>query len=152
MTFTRNRQHFRFPRGPSFAGSCCLRPSRSSPLQGAWLSHASRTPPAASPTPPTPLRCSPRGEAAWCGPPARSPCAHAPAAACGRSRSGGAVFLAVGALEQQSQHRIRTLEPRADDLAVLRSEERRVGKECVSTCRSRGSPGHEKKRKNKQHE
>src|SRR3546814_17647646 len=25
---------------------------------------------------------------------------------------------------------------------VLRSEERRVGKECVSTCRSRGSPYH----------
>src|SRR3546814_13616521 len=29
-----------------------------------------------------------------------------------------------------------------------RSEERRVGKECVSTCRSRGSPYH-KKKKNK---
>src|SRR3546814_12610650 len=27
-------------------------------------------------------------------------------------------------------------------LSVLRSEERRVGKECVSTCRSRGSPSH----------
>src|SRR3546814_13885501 len=27
----------------------------------------------------------------------------------------------------------------------LRSEERRVGKECVSTCRSRWSPDHEKK-------
>src|SRR3546814_16632595 len=27
----------------------------------------------------------------------------------------------------------------------FRSEERRVGKECVSTCRSRGSPYHEKK-------
>src|SRR3546814_17943500 len=26
-----------------------------------------------------------------------------------------------------------------------RSEERRVGKECVSTCRSRGSPAHENK-------
>src|SRR3546814_19760132 len=25
---------------------------------------------------------------------------------------------------------------------ALRSEERRVGKECVSTCRSRGSPSH----------
>src|SRR3546814_11875298 len=30
-----------------------------------------------------------------------------------------------------------------------RSEERRVGKECVSTCRSRGSPYHETKKKNK---
>src|SRR3546814_11699236 len=31
-----------------------------------------------------------------------------------------------------------------DDIA--RSEERRVGKECVSTCRSRWSPCHEKKK------
>src|SRR3546814_12922191 len=31
--------------------------------------------------------------------------------------------------------------------AVGRSEERRVGKECVSTCRSRWSPYHEKKKK-----
>src|SRR3546814_14301469 len=29
-----------------------------------------------------------------------------------------------------------------------RSEERRVGKECVSTCRSRWSPDHYKKKKN----
>src|SRR3546814_14839883 len=27
-------------------------------------------------------------------------------------------------------------------VSILRSEERRVGKECVSTCRSRGSPYH----------
>src|SRR3546814_19966049 len=32
----------------------------------------------------------------------------------------------------------------------LRSEERRVGKECVSTCRSRWSPLHHKKNKQKQ--
>src|SRR3546814_5611144 len=32
---------------------------------------------------------------------------------------------------------------------VDRSEERRVGNECVSTCRSRGSPYHEKKKKRK---
>src|SRR3546814_12021995 len=31
-----------------------------------------------------------------------------------------------------------------------RSEERRVGKECVSTCRSRWSPYHSKKKKHKQ--
>src|SRR3546814_11579314 len=31
--------------------------------------------------------------------------------------------------------------------APSRSEERRVGKECVSTCRSRWSPYHEKKKK-----
>src|SRR3546814_12597884 len=32
-----------------------------------------------------------------------------------------------------------------------RSEERRVGKECVSTCRSRWAPYHEKKKKKKKH-
>src|SRR3546814_16609806 len=30
---------------------------------------------------------------------------------------------------------------------LMRSEERRVGKACVSTCRSRWSPDHEKKKK-----
>src|SRR3546814_11918684 len=34
------------------------------------------------------------------------------------------------------------LEPAPRRLAVARSEERRVGKECVSTCRSRWSPAH----------
>src|SRR3546814_15369077 len=33
----------------------------------------------------------------------------------------------------------------------LRSEERRVGKECVSTCRSRWSPYHYKKKKTRIH-
>src|SRR3546814_15501066 len=33
-------------------------------------------------------------------------------------------------------------EPGCGVLAALRSEERRVGKECVSTCRSRWSPYH----------
>src|SRR3546814_14181242 len=32
-------------------------------------------------------------------------------------------------------------------LLIARSEERRVGKECVSTCRSRWSTYHEKKKK-----
>src|SRR3546814_15528554 len=35
---------------------------------------------------------------------------------------------------------------RVASTALWRSEERRVGKECVSTCRSRGSPDHEKKK------
>src|SRR3546814_12863192 len=35
------------------------------------------------------------------------------------------------------------------EVEVPRSEERRVGKECVSTCRSRWSPYHEKKTKSK---
>src|SRR3546814_12961963 len=34
-------------------------------------------------------------------------------------------------------------------LAGRRSEERRVGKECVSTCRSRWSPYHSKKKNHK---
>src|SRR3546814_11604409 len=33
--------------------------------------------------------------------------------------------------------------------ALSRSEERRVGKECVSTCRSRWSPYHKKKKNQK---
>src|SRR3546814_13624796 len=34
-----------------------------------------------------------------------------------------------------------------DNVAGIRSEERRVGTECVSTCRSRWSPHHKKKKK-----
>src|SRR3546814_19524568 len=50
----------------------------------------------------------------------------------------------VGVLELHVGH----LEHRAGAAAVLghRSEERRVGKECVSTCRSRWSPYHKKKK------
>src|SRR3546814_19037767 len=33
----------------------------------------------------------------------------------------------------------------------MRSEERRVGRECVSTCRSRGSPYNSKKKNKKKH-
>src|SRR3546814_11480801 len=33
----------------------------------------------------------------------------------------------------------------------LRSDERRVGKECVSTCRSRVSPSHQKKKQHNNH-
>src|SRR3546814_16552923 len=32
--------------------------------------------------------------------------------------------------------------PAGEEISVYRSEERRVGKECVSTCRSRWSPTH----------
>src|SRR3546814_15408570 len=35
------------------------------------------------------------------------------------------------------------------EVADIRSEERRVGKECVSTCRSRWSPYHKKKKNNR---
>src|SRR3546814_15271896 len=44
------------------------------------------------------------------------------------------------------QKRIRG-QPLVRREALARSEERRVGKECVSTCRSRWSPYHEKKNK-----
>src|SRR3546814_13657647 len=42
--------------------------------------------------------------------------------------------------------RLNYLTPDAVLEGVRRSEERRVGKECVSTCRSRWSPYHEKKK------
>src|SRR3546814_19050882 len=38
--------------------------------------------------------------------------------------------------------RIEQIYPFATDALAKRSEERRVGKECVSTCRSRWSPYH----------
>src|SRR3546814_13798973 len=45
-----------------------------------------------------------------------------------------------------SEHGQATLEHFLHDIAgCRRSEERRVGKERVSTCRSRGEPDHEKK-------
>src|SRR3546814_12010971 len=40
-------------------------------------------------------------------------------------------------------------DPETQEREVARSEERRVGKECVSTCRSRWSPYHSKKKKKK---
>src|SRR3546814_12209203 len=39
--------------------------------------------------------------------------------------------------------------PMTKEMTDARSEERRVGKECVSTCRSRWSPYHKKKKANK---
>src|SRR3546814_16723148 len=41
--------------------------------------------------------------------------------------------------------------PRSRRGGVMRSEERRVGKECVSTCRSRWSQYHEKKKTRTKH-
>src|SRR3546814_13424419 len=54
---------------------------------------------------------------------------------------------ATETLELMLDWRVRALnaEYAIEDLA--RSEERRVGKECVSTCRSRWSPYHEKQKK-----
>src|SRR3546814_19544090 len=50
----------------------------------------------------------------------------------------------IGAGSRQYQHR----NIRPCRLILDRSAERRVGKECVSTCRSRGAPEHEKKKSN----
>src|SRR3546814_11346119 len=50
--------------------------------------------------------------------------------------------LEAGRVIGEQPHRIGDLPQRAE----FRSEERRVGKECVSTCRSRWSPYHEKKK------
>src|SRR3546814_19975775 len=47
---------------------------------------------------------------------------------------------------QPGQHRcVDPGAPEREPLADVRSEERRVGKECVSTCRCRWSPYHSKK-------
>src|SRR3546814_20243854 len=52
---------------------------------------------------------------------------------------------AVGAAERHAALQIGVDQPGGRE----RSEERRVGKECVSTCRSRWSPEHEKKKKDR---
>src|SRR3546814_11975205 len=61
------------------------------------------------------------------------------------------VFSRQGLVPTYSQKRVQTLidhvHPSGSLLLLRRSEERRVGKECVSTCRSRWSPYHEKKKR-----
>src|SRR3546814_15117574 len=47
------------------------------------------------------------------------------------------LFVGVG-IQHQGQRRVHV----ASEHLTPRSEERRVGKECVSTCRSRWSPDH----------
>src|SRR3546814_20710625 len=59
----------------------------------------------------------------------------------GDPTSGDAFSYEVSALDRgPEQGRLRPC------LTSIRSEERRVGKECVSTCRSRWSPYHYKKK------
>src|SRR3546814_14698899 len=55
-----------------------------------------------------------------------------------------AAVAAVRRIQQQMREDERRVPMRLSDLVVgtIRSEERRVGKECVSTCRSRWSPYH----------
>src|SRR3546814_18572490 len=47
----------------------------------------------------------------------------------------------TGAVRQWSEL-FKTIMPVREKYSANGSEERRVGKECVSTCRSRGSPDH----------
>src|SRR3546814_20190095 len=64
----------------------------------------------------------------------------------------GRARLVVAGGTQQREHRLVARDGaagvatgHAGNLHVLRSEARRVGKECVSTCRSRWSPYHSNK-------
>src|SRR3546814_20343677 len=57
----------------------------------------------------------------------------------------GLVGILKIAAERQPVGQAAAIEARKCD--VVRSEERRVGKECVSTCRSRWSPDHSTKNK-----
>src|SRR3546814_20404102 len=61
----------------------------------------------------------------------------------------GKAHAILAALSSAHRDQIRRLRPALEGmLAVIgRSEERRVGKECVSTCRSRWSPYHKKNTK-----
>src|SRR3546814_14190187 len=74
--------------------------------------------------------------------------ARQPLAGCRRGQGGDEVLPEL-LLQHPRQifglaHRHNEGAGTADDVlaAVVRSEERRVGKECVSTCRSRWSPYH----------
>src|SRR3546814_16441857 len=61
-----------------------------------------------------------------------------------RDEEGGAAVNLLPAERPQDVYKrvaVRAQEM-ADATPVYRSEERRVGKECVSTCRSRWSPAH----------
>src|SRR3546814_11777795 len=65
------------------------------------------------------------------------------AAAPSQPRSSGASVKGIAGL---GAYLYRSREPRGSGRDLARSEERRVGKECVSTCRSRWSPYHYKKK------
>src|SRR3546814_5526644 len=52
------------------------------------------------------------------------------------------MYLSGGFLAHCFRYSSRVLLTRSKGVGIIRSEERRVGKECVSTCRSRWSPSH----------
>src|SRR3546814_12211821 len=60
----------------------------------------------------------------------------------------GQVYALIGILTTPTPEILEVQEQTAAEVtSALRSSERRVGKECVSTCRSRWSPDHQKKNK-----
>src|SRR3546814_19002902 len=61
----------------------------------------------------------------------------------------GCATLSTGTADQCG--RLKHSSTRFPGWGAKRSEERRVGKECVSTCRSRWSPSHHKKQNNITH-
>src|SRR3546814_18174124 len=68
--------------------------------------------------------------------------------------AGGVVRLALGAVgfEHLFVGGVRTQRPLVGQQVVpRRSDERRVGEECVRTCRSRWSPYHQNKNKRSRH-
>src|SRR3546814_16710958 len=66
--------------------------------------------------------------------------------AVGRHRTRDGLAALVEAFDKIAAHQA---EPVGITEHLVRSEERRVGKECVSTCRSRWSPYHSKKKNTK---
>src|SRR3546814_12881573 len=60
-------------------------------------------------------------------------------------RIGPAPRRAFGPFDHQHRIAPRLVEPQFVEFGRRRSAERRVGKECVSTCRTRRSPYHSKK-------
>ena len=59
-----------------------------------------------------------------------------------RTKSAERDYLDADVTEEEAIVRADKVERRAEDLTELRSEERRVGKECHVVCRSRWSPYH----------
>src|SRR3546814_15120975 len=59
------------------------------------------------------------------------------------------IILTGNQLDQAHGLMVRIHKKQCINISNVRSEERRVGKECVSTCRSRWSPYHKKNKKRK---
>src|SRR3546814_15311370 len=69
-----------------------------------------------------------------------------PDRAVGRQRIGAVAAIGIDGRRGEGGRGRRMLQQAGEEPHAERSEERRVGKECVSTCRSRWSPYHLKKK------